>query len=147
MTEMTIRRAEDSDAQAVAELSRQLGYPATREEIGARIRRLQALEDHAVLVAVRGGAVIGWVHVQARRSLELADYGEITGMVVDERSRSGGVGAQLVAATEAWVVTRGLTALRVRSNVVRERAHAFYERLGFSLRKSQKVFTKELKAP
>jgi len=32
----------------------------------------------------------------------------------------------------------------VRSNIVRERAHDFYLRLGYTITKSQKVFRKKL---
>ena len=39
---------------------------------------------------------------------------------------------------------RGLARLRVRSNVIRERAHRFYERVGFEKIKAQAVFEKSL---
>ena len=49
-----------------------------------------------------------------------------------------------VAAAEAWARERGCLAVRVRSNVVRERAHAFYRREGFREIKTQQVLEKEL---
>jgi GNAT superfamily N-acetyltransferase len=140
----TIRPALECDAPMLAELSLQLGYPTSAEEVLSRIKRLKTSPDHAILVAEQSGPVRAWIHVQRRASLESPDYAEITGMVVDEDCRGQGLGARLVDAAEAWGRRQGLQTLRVRSNVVRTRTHAFYERLGFGLAKSQKVFQKDL---
>lgn len=43
-----------------------------------------------------------------------------------------------------WARGQGMTRLRVRSNVIRGRAHRFYLRLGFERVKSQAVFDKSL---
>lgn len=142
--ETKTRLADDRDADALAALAGQLGYPSSPVEILARVRKLRTLSDHAIFVTESGGKVVGWLHVQTRRSLELPEYGEITGMVVDQASRSQGIGANLVQEAALWASRQGLAALRVRSNVVRERTHTFYEKLGFSLTKSQKVFMKDL---
>jgi GNAT superfamily N-acetyltransferase len=66
----------------------------------------------------------------------------ITGLVVDETKRSRGIGAALVEAAVEWAAGHGYRTIRVRSNVIRERAHAFYERLGFSRVKNQVVFVR-----
>ena len=58
-----------------------------------------------------------------------------------------GIGADLVAAAQKWLQARGIGSLRVRCNAVRDRAHRFYERLGFRLTKSQKVFDIAVDAP
>ena len=42
---------------------------------------------------------------------------------------------------------RGIGSLRVRCNAIRDRAHRFYERLGFQTTKSQKVFDIATDAP
>ena len=60
--------------------------------------------------------------------LEHSDLAAIDGLVVDEDERSAGIGAELVAAGEAWARERGATAMTVRSRSTRERAHRFYER-------------------
>ena len=51
----------------------------------------------------------------------------------------------LPAATDGEAY-RGLSRMRVRSNSLRERTHAFYERLGYRVTKSQKAFDKTLLA-
>ena len=40
-------------------------------------------------------------------------------------------------AGEAWARARGLKEMVLRSNVIRERAHAFYRRLGYEEQKRQ----------
>jgi GNAT superfamily N-acetyltransferase len=54
------------------------------------------------------------------------------------------VGRALVDQGEAWARARGLATIGLRSNVIRERAHQFYLRLGYKVTKSQKVFRKSL---
>ncbi len=45
---------------------------------------------------------------------------------------------------ERWAKEKGCQAVYVRSNVVREGAHAFYERIGYVNIKLSKVFRKAL---
>jgi ribosomal protein S18 acetylase RimI-like enzyme len=76
--------------------------------------------------------------------LENDSSAEILGLVVAEGRRSAGVGRELVDAAERWAVAAGCRAMRVRSRVTRERAHAFYERHGFRRIKTQHAFEKAL---
>jgi GNAT superfamily N-acetyltransferase len=97
------------------------------------------------LVAVASGnAVIGWIHLCEARSVESDPRAEITGLVVDSNFRGGGVGRLLVGRGEDWALDRGLEIIGVRSNIIRERTHIFYERLGYAVTKTQKVFRKTL---
>jgi hypothetical protein len=48
----------------------------------------------------------------------------------------------LLAAAEAWAREQGFASMRVRSNVLRERAHRFYLREGYLEKKRQAVFLK-----
>jgi GNAT superfamily N-acetyltransferase len=65
-------------------------------------------------------------------------------LVVDEAVRSRGAGARLLDAAEAWARERGCAEMRVQSNVVRERAHTFYERHGYATIKAQYKLLKPL---
>jgi GNAT superfamily N-acetyltransferase len=71
---------------------------------------------------------------------------ELAALVVDERARGSGAGAMLLAAVEARAREQGFTSVRVRSNVLRERAHRFYVREGYIEKKRQAVFLKRLQA-
>lgn len=145
---MLLRAAEPKDAEAIAELSRQLGYPSQVGETLARLQRVaQHPATHAVYVAQgAGGELLGWVHVFASFHVESEPFAEIGGLVVAEPARGSGVGAALVGRAEEWALDRGLDAIRVRSNVIRERAHRFYERAGFTWVKNQVVLQKSLSA-
>jgi len=141
---VTIRPAVASDAGALSDLSGQLGYPSTVTEIATRLEGLAARGNNLVLVAEDAGRVIGWIGVRSDLSLETGPFAEIVGLVVSEHARGKGVGESLVAAALEWAKERGHVRVRVRSNVVRERAHRFYERNGYEHYKTQKSFRKPL---
>jgi len=61
----------------------------------------------------------------------------LEGFVVDEAARSRGIGAALLEAVESRARERGCAEIRVQSNVLRERAHSFYERNGYVKVKAQ----------
>ncbi len=144
-SEVTIRPARIQDADAIARLSDQLGYPASREEVEERLAHILGERDHAVYVAVSAqGEVVGWIHIYLCPLVEMALQAEIGGLVVEGRLRGRGIGQRLLERAERWAAERGCSAVMVRSNVVRERAHRFYARLGYRLMKTQRVFTKRL---
>jgi GNAT superfamily N-acetyltransferase len=139
---VNIREATASDAAALAALSTQLGYPA---QPGEAVERLAALgSGGAVLVAEENGAVLGWIHVCGVRFFQSPPFAEVGGLVVDEASRGRGAGKLLLEAGARWAAEHGYGKLRVRSNVVREDAHRFYEREGFQRVKTQAVFDRKL---
>lgn len=143
----TVRAAEESDAERIAALSGQLGYPVAAEAVLKRLRAIQQRPDHAVFVAEMGGQVVGWVHVYGVATLESPPHAEIGGLVVDEAQRGRGVGRALMERAESWARSMGLETVRLRSNVVRAEAHAFYEHIGYAQVKTQKVFAKSLRFP
>lgn len=140
-----IRNASESDAARIAELSSQLGYPSTTEDILRRIRSLVPAANHALMVAeTPAGGVIGWVHVSVNPLIESDVRAEINGLVVAKGHRSLGAGRVLLEEAERWARDRGCRTVSLRSNVIRDRAHRFYERLGYEHYKTQKAFRKTL---
>ncbi|HTC23585.1 MAG TPA: GNAT family N-acetyltransferase [Gemmatimonadales bacterium] len=138
-----IRAPRPDDASRLAELSTQLGYPATAGDIGGRLSRLLPRTEHLLRIAESPeGDVIGWIHAEERQILETGPWCEIMGLVVDAAHRGQGAGAALVADVEAWARERGLRTVKVRSNVVREESHPFYLRLGYTRSKTQHVYLK-----
>jgi GNAT superfamily N-acetyltransferase len=142
LLDVKIRPATIDDAPMLAFLAGELGYPTSAEELQARFGQLTA--NDAVLVAVLGETPVGWIHVTLVTLLESPRHAEIRGLVVLSALRSRGIGGSLVQYAESWARTSGVTRIRVRSNAVRERTHAFYERLGYTTTKTQKVFDKTL---
>jgi GNAT superfamily N-acetyltransferase len=142
---LKIRRAKTTDAAQIAVLTGQLGYPTTTAQIRERMRRIQPASQNAVFVAEASkDGVIGWLHVSKEPLLESEIRAEVNGLVVAEGQRSLGAGAQLLAAAEDWARKHGCKGMSVRSNVIRERAHEFYERHGYEHYKTQKSFRKPL---
>lgn len=143
--DLKIRLAKIGDAARLRELTRQLGYPATPAEIRKRMHGIRSAAQHAVLVTeTKDAGIIGWIHVSKQPLLEAEIVAQINGLVVAEEHRSLGVGAKLLAAAEDWARKHGCKGMVVRSNVIRERAHQFYERNGFEHYKTQKTFRKPL---
>jgi GNAT superfamily N-acetyltransferase len=139
------RRARSSDAPRLAELSGQLGYPTTATEISKRLRRLKPASQNALFVAESPDAgVVGWAHVSITHLVEVGTRAELNGLIVADGQRSLGAGARLLEAAEDWACKHGCPSMSVRSNVIRERAHIFYERQGYEHYKTQKAFRKPL---
>lgn len=140
-----IRRAKINDSPRLAELAGQLGYPATAAQILERLRRIKPASQHAVFVAEStNDGVVGWLHVSRQPLLEVELRAEVNGLVVAEGQRSLGAGARLLAVAEDWARKHGCKSMSVRSNVIRERAHKFYEHNGYEHYKTQKSFRKPL---
>jgi GNAT superfamily N-acetyltransferase len=142
-----IRKARRSDAERIARLCGELGYPATAAQIATRLRRLTPASKHAVFVAESSdtaGGLVGWLHVSVSHLLESDFRAEVNGLIVAEGQRSAGAGAKLLQAAEEWARRHDCRGMNVRSNVIRERAHGFYERNGYEHYKTQKAFRKPL---
>ena len=138
-----VRPALLTDAGRIAVLSGQLGYPSSAASVGRRLRNLLARRDHAIWVAENdGGNVAGWIHVFVKQLLESDREVEIGGLVIDEIFRGQGVGKALVERAERWAKARRLKSVYVRSNIVRNDAHAFYQKLGYKVIKTQNAFRK-----
>ena len=140
----SIREATRGDCPAIAALNVELGYDAPVDEIGRRLDQIFETPGQAVFVAEVDGQVAGWIFVAIVVSLETEMFGEIRGLIVTERLRGGGIGADLVTAGERWAEAAGVSRMRVRSNVLRDRTRGFYERLGYKVTKTQNVFDRTL---
>jgi GNAT superfamily N-acetyltransferase len=139
-----IRKILPCDAAPAARLSGELGYPASAEVMEQRILKLADCPHRAVYVACLDDAVVGWIDLAVTHHLQSEPYVEIGGLVVADGTRSRGIGALLVSFAEEWAHSRGIRRLLVRSRVTRERAHAFYERAGYTRSKTSAVFEKVL---
>lgn len=139
-----IRPLREEDAWAATELCEQLGYPTDLSVLLGRIRQIAADPHRAVLVACVDNAVVGWIDLSIEYHLQSEPAALIGGLVVAETARNKGIGRQLCQAAEAWARECGMTRIRVRSNAVRERAHAFYLRDGYARVKTSAVFEKTL---
>ncbi|HZD44505.1 MAG TPA: GNAT family N-acetyltransferase, partial [Acidobacteriaceae bacterium] len=115
-----------------AQLSTELGYPVGARALLTRMQQMAGDRNRAVLVACLDGEVVGWIDLSVEYHLQSEPAALIGGLVVSEAVRGRGIGRQLCVAAEDWACGLGIPRLRVRSNAVRERAHAFYLRDGYT---------------
>jgi GNAT superfamily N-acetyltransferase len=140
-----IRKVRATDAARLAELSTQLGYPVGTREMAGRLKLVLREKKAACFVAdEKSAGVVGWIHVSTMTLVEVPPRAEVNGLVVDERIRSQGAGWALLQAAEVWARKHRCKYMSVRSNVIRDRAHAFYERHNYEHHKTQKAFRKPL---
>ena len=137
-----VRRAEPSDAETVAPLLAELGYPCTAEDVRRRLREIESSALDATFVAIAGGPV-GLASVHLIRMFHLdAPVARITSFVVAQRVRRRGIGGLLLSTCELHARENGAAHLEVTSADRRADAHAFYVRHGYA-REAQR-FTKRL---
>jgi len=132
------------DAAEIAQLAGELGYPATAQEIAARLALLLPQSHQHVMVAESDSTLHGWIAVERRLTLESGERIEIVGLIVSAASKRGGIGRALVAEAERWALVQGFDSIAVRSNAARTESHPFYEPLGYVRRKTQHAYRKPL---
>lgn len=125
----------ESDPQIAAtfEVMQQLRPHLDRDRYVATIRglmasdglRLLALSDQDTVVAVASWRVMNMLY--CGRLLYVDD------LVSDERTRSHGYGAMLIARLKEEGRTLGCSEIQLISRVTREQAHRFYFRAGFGI--------------
>jgi GNAT superfamily N-acetyltransferase len=129
--DLTVRDARSSDAEEIARLLDQLGYPTASSAVAARLERLVVVGDR-VFVAELDGRVAGLAHLQVTPALERErPAAKLGALAVDEAQRGRGVGRALVQAVEDEARLRGCELLFLTSSERRDDAHAFYEQIGF----------------
>jgi GNAT superfamily N-acetyltransferase len=142
---MRIRNFEIEDVCEIARLTTQLGYPTSIEKSLPRLQRLQSNPDHRLFVADDEKAgVIAWIHLRIDLTLASDPKVEVVGLVVDEKWRGKGIGKILMREAEKYARGLGYKVIRLRTNVVRDGAHKFYETLGYALKKTSHMFLREL---
>jgi GNAT superfamily N-acetyltransferase len=134
------------DVERITTLCHQLGYSTSAPEVARRFQQIEQDSRHAVFVAERSGNnyVIGWLHAQLCQLLDCDLQVEVCGLVIDEGYRRCGAGRLLMQRAEGWAIENDCWAVRLRSNIIREDAHRFYEMIGYSNTKTQLTFRKIL---
>ena len=142
---MFIRKMEIDDAERVAVLSGELGYPVDTATMALRIQTIGQHEERDALVACSNdGSIAGWIEMEVVEHLTSDRTVSISGLVVAAGMRSQGTGKLLLQEAEQWAKARGVIRMLVRSRVAREDAHRFYEREGYVRVKTSAVFEKPL---
>ena len=127
----TIRRATTADAEAIATLFTDEGYPAGPSDIVERLGRFSS--DHSqVLVAEGDGVVLGFVALHALPRFEHDDrIVRLLALVVDAGARERGLGRALIAAAEDVATELGAAFTEITAAHHRPEARRLYETLGY----------------
>lgn len=142
--ELHIQKAQLNDSEAISRLSEQLGYTSSLSDIQKRLTLLLEKEEHCILVAEINNLIVGWIHCFYAIRVESDPFVEIGGLVVSIDYRKKGIGKQLIEQIPPWANEFHCSKIRVRCNTIRQDTHLFYQTLGFSVKKEQKIFEKDV---
>ena len=127
---LTIRPAVPADADAIAVLLTELGYPASAADIPGRLAAVRAAPGETLVA--EDGAVLGVGSVTRLALLHRAEPAALlSALVVRPDQRGQGVGRLLVEAAERHAAGWGCRTLELTSRDDRLAAHRFYRGLGF----------------
>ena len=125
--------AEDDTHRASALAATGAAASAATPAHAAALQVIQADPNNELYVAELDGAVVGTFQLTFIQQLS---YGaslvaQVESVFVHSSARSRGVGALMMEFARAEAERRGALRIQLTSNVAREQAHRFYERLGY----------------
>jgi GNAT superfamily N-acetyltransferase len=133
LPEADLRGATMGDADDVAALLSELGYPCDARDGAQRIAAMLDNDHQALLVARCAGVVCGLVALDFMYYLPLdTTTCRITALVVTASAQGRGLGRQLLREAERRARAGGAARLEITSGSQRSDAHAFYKACGYS---------------
>ena len=128
---IVLRPAEPSDAEAIATLFTDEGYPSGPSDIVSRLERFGSAHSR-VVVAEHDGALLGFIALHAMPRFEHDDrIVRILALVVDAGARERGVGRTLMAEAERVGRELGAAFVEVTAGHHRPEARHLYESIGY----------------
>jgi GNAT superfamily N-acetyltransferase len=125
------RPAEAADAEGIAAMFTDEGYPAGPSDIVARLERF-ATPQARVIVAEHEGALLGFIAIHALPRFEHDDWiVRILALVVDAGARERGVGRALMGEAERVGRELGAAFIELTAAHHRPEARQLYETLGY----------------
>ena len=131
--DLKIRDGKLSDAADLAALMCELGYGTAGAEMESRLISILKDPRYKTLVVLNDDKICGMIGTVSASSYLHNDLtGRIIALVVSRESRRCGIGARLIAEAEKNLIQRGITRVTVTARFEREKAHQFYEKLGYA---------------
>ena len=128
-----LRNAVVADADDVARLLCELGYPCDLDDAIERISAILDNDRQALVVARRDGAVCGLVALDFMYYLPLGTTTcRVTALVVTPTAQGLGIGRTLLKEAERRARVGGAARIELTSGAQRTEAHAFYRACGYS---------------
>jgi GNAT superfamily N-acetyltransferase len=129
--EIRVRTATADDADDIARLLGELGYPADPREVPSRLSAMRNQGGTVVLAIDSTGAALGMMALARLFTLHSsAPVAYITALVTAQSARRHGVGRMLVEEAKSWARAMGCNRLTLTSAEHRSDAHAFYPSCG-----------------
>ncbi|MEA2630491.1 MAG: hypothetical protein QOE66_710 [Chloroflexota bacterium] len=126
-----LRPALPGDAEAIATMFTDEGYPAGPSDIATRLERF-ATPEARVIVAEHDGALLGFIAIHALPRFEHDDWiVRVLALVVDAGARERGVGRSLMAEAERVGRELGAAFIELTAGHHRPEARQLYESLGY----------------
>jgi ribosomal protein S18 acetylase RimI-like enzyme len=136
---VAIRPANEADLEAVLGLYAQPGYDDGRmlsiADARKMLERFRSYPDYTLYIAEFDGSIVGTFAL-----LIMDNFGHlgtpsavVEGVVVAPHMQSLGIGQIMMDFARDRSTEKGCYKVVLSSNVKRERAHAFYERLGYQI--------------
>jgi GNAT superfamily N-acetyltransferase len=131
VAQLTIRPATEHDAERLAALLTDEGYPAGPSDLERRIRGFTG-QDSRVLVAEQAGEVLGFVAFALVPRFETEDrFIRLVTVVVDPGARERGIAKALLADVERVGREEGVAFLEVTAGHHRPDARHLFESVGY----------------
>lgn len=126
-----LRPATVGDAERIAAMFTEEGYPTGTTDIVERLERF-AGEQAAVVVADVDGEVMGFVAIHLLPRFEHGDHiARMLALVVAQGARERGIGGRLIGEAERISVEAGAAFIEVTAGHHRPEARRLYETHGF----------------
>lgn len=133
LPEADLRSASLMDADDVAALLTELGYPCERGEALERISSIIDNDRQVLVVARVSGVVSGLIALDFMYYLPLGTHTcRVTALVVTPEAQGRGLGRQLLREAERRARAAGAARIELTSGSQRADAHAFYKACGYS---------------
>jgi GNAT superfamily N-acetyltransferase len=127
----TLRAAEPTDADRIASLFTDEGYPSGPSDILDRLARFASPESR-VVVADNDGEILGFIALHAIPRFEHSDrIVRIMALVVDPGVRERGIGRLLIAEAERIGTELEAAYVEITAGHHRPEARRLYEELGY----------------
>jgi GNAT superfamily N-acetyltransferase len=142
--EIQIRPAAKKDCSGITTMTNLLGYPSSEDKVCQILEMVLKHPDHQIFIADADNQVAGYIHLVCTMRMGSEPYVEIAALFVHEDFQSKGIGSALIHEAIKWTQAKDHKIIRIRSNIIRKKAHMFFMRNGFENLKTQEVFLKKL---
>lgn len=143
--QLIIRDATEQDAEELALLMNELGYPTSVAEMENRLKKIIRHPDYQTIVIETNGTIVAMAGLVISLSYEKNAKGaRIMAFVTRQEYRNKGIGKALMEAVESRTRQLGAEHIAISSRNIEARrdAHAFYLKIGYQIKSS--LFVKKL---